>query len=172
MAALIGGLMFIASSLSVLAAVQGSKDNPLVTLGYLNDVFSNTILKTTNEKILQDQVTYEKKLDDKIIAYRAELSNQSGSGENSASALFSLVELASGQTLIGSVGCEMMLRVGSAQCVSSESPGLIDVTSGAVLENGQNLVKNHLYMVTIEGRSVKALGGTVKLMVQGSYQIQ
>lgn len=172
MAAFIASLMFIASSLTVFAAVQGSKENPLVTLSYLKDVFSKTILQETDQKILQNKTTYEKKLDDKIAAYREEMKNLSGSGGSSSSAAFSVVDLASGQTLTGSVGCEMMLRVGNAQCVSASSPGLIDATSGSVLENGVSLAKNHLYMVTIDGRSVRAVGGSVKLMVQGSYTLK
>lgn len=169
---MIVSLMFIASSLTVLAAVQGSKENPLVTLGYLTDVFSKTILQQTEQKILEGKATFEKKLDDKIAAYRTELNHSNGAEGNSASAVFSVVDLASGQTLTGSVGCEIMLRVGSAQCVSPSSPGLIDSTSGTVLENGASLAKNHLYMITIEGRSIKSVGGAVKLMVQGSYTIK
>ncbi|MDF2838589.1 MAG: hypothetical protein K0S60_292 [Evtepia sp.] len=170
LATLIAGLMFIASSLSVLAAVQGSKENPLITLSYLTDVFSKTVVQETDQRILQDKTTYEKKLDDKIASYRTELNSQSGSGGTAG--VFSVVDLASGQMLTGSIGCEIMLRVGSAQCVSTGSPGLIDATSGTVLENNTSLVKNHLYMVTVEGRSVKAVGGAVKLMVQGSYSVK
>lgn len=172
LAALVAGLMFIASSLSVLAAVQGSKENPLITLSYLKDVFSKTILQETDTKILQDKASFEKKLDDKISAYRMEMNNQGNTGGNSGSGVFSVVDVASGQTLTGSVGCQIMLRIGSAQCVSAGSPGLIDATLGSVLEDGMSLVKNHLYMVSIEGRSVRAVGGAVKLMVQGSYTIK
>ena len=33
-------------------------------------------------------------------------------------------------------------------------------------------MKNHLYMMTIEGRGVKAGSGTVKVLVRGSYTIK
>ena len=32
--------------------------------------------------------------------------------------------------LVGDIGCEVMLRVGSAACVSPSTPGLIDETTG------------------------------------------
>jgi hypothetical protein len=65
-----------------------------------------------------------------------------------------------------------MLRVGSASCVAPSSPGLIDETDGTTLESGKGLVKNHLYMMTIDERGVKATAETVKLLVRGSYSIR
>lgn len=67
-----------------------------------------------------------------------------------------MVTLTSGQVLTGDIGCEVMLRVGTAVCVSPSSPGLIDETAATALNNGSALVQNHLYMMTIEGRGVRA----------------
>ena len=39
------------------------------------------------------------------------------------------------------------------------------------LNNGSALVQNHLYMMTIEGRGVRATAGTTKLLVRGSYTV-
>ena len=75
------------------------------------------------------------------------------------------------RTLTGDIGCEVMLRVGSAVCVAPSDPGLIDETSGSALANGGSLVQNHLYMMTIEGRGVRASAGTVKVMARGSYTV-
>ena len=55
--------------------------------------------------------------------------------------------------------------------MSPSSPGLIDQSSASVLNNNGALVQNHLYMMTIEGRGVKATAATTKLMVRGSYTI-
>ena len=82
-----------------------------------------------------------------------------------------MVTLSNGQTLTGQIGCEVMLRVGSAVCVSSSAPGLIDETAASTLNNGGGLVQNHLYMMTIENRGVKATAATTKLLVRGSYTI-
>ena len=39
------------------------------------------------------------------------------------------------------------------------------------LESGKALVKNHLYMMTISDRGVRATAATVKLLVRGGYTI-
>ena len=77
----------------------------------------------------------------------------------------------SDQQLKLEVGCEVMLRVGTATVVSNTEPGLIDVTTGGTLGNGKGLEKNHLYMATIADRAVKAGADTVKLLVRGGYTL-
>lgn len=84
---------------------------------------------------------------------------------------FVLVTMNKGQTLKGQVGTEVMLRVGTAVCTASSAPGLIDTSSASTLDNGAALAKNHLYMMTIEERGVKATAGTVKLLVRGGYTV-
>lgn len=173
LAACIACLVFVGGSLTVLAAVQGSQDNPLVTLGYLKDVFTKNMLQEADKKISDSKSEYEKKLDSKVSAYTEEMKKlqASGGGTSAPGAVFTMVNLSAGQSLVGSVGCEVMLRVGNAVCVSSGTPGLIDTTTGGTLDGGKALVQNHLYMMTMEGRSVKAQGGSVKLLVRGVYAI-
>ncbi len=141
------GLMTTAS----LAAEAGSSGDPLVTLSYLNDTFFNTIMQRVDQKI-------------------AERTGQAVSGGTS-SASFVVVTLSEGQTLTGGIGCEVMLRVGSAVCVSPSDPGLIDETTASTLADGAALVQNHLYMMTIEGRGVRATAATTKVLARGSYTV-
>ena len=155
-AALLSGLL----SLTVTAAAGvGTDDDPLVTLSYLKETFMDDIMKKVDEKIAGRN---------KQIAQQ--LGGQVSSGENVAST-FTVVTLSNGQVLTGDIGCEVLLRVGTAVCVSPSSPGLIDQSSASVLNNNGALVQNHLYMMTIEGRGVKATAGTTKLMVRGGYTI-
>ena len=143
-------LLVICGALNVTlsaAAEAGSADDPLVTLSYLNETFMDDIMDRVDEKIAQRDA-------------------QSGTASG-----FAVVTLSSGQTLVGDIGCEVMLRVGSAVCVASSAPGLIDETTAGTLNNGGALVQNHLYMMTIEGRGVKAGSDTTKLLVRGSYTI-
>ena len=135
-----------------MAADAGSSGDPLVTLSYLNDTYLKEILA---------------KVDSKIAQRGGSLSGGS-SGEASS---FVLVTLQNGQTLKGGIGCEVMLRVGTAVCVASSAPGLIDATGGSTINNGAALTKNHIYMMTIEDRGVKATAATVKLLVRGSYTV-
>lgn len=137
---------------ATLAADAGSAQDPLVTLSYLNETFLGTILQRVDQKI-------------------AERSGQAVSGGGTSSSSFVVVTLSQGQTLTGDIGCEVLLRVGGASCISPSSPGLIDETSAGVLENGGALARNHLYMMTIEGRGIRADAATTKLMVRGGYTV-
>lgn len=134
----------------------GSASDPLVTLSYLNDVFLGQIMT---------------KVDQKITARNSQLLQQSGGAGGMSGVEFAVVTLSKGQVLTGDIGCEVMLRVGTASCVSPSNPGLIDETTAASLNNGGALAANHLYMMTIEGRGVKAGSDTTKLLVRGSYTI-
>ena len=136
-----------------LAAEAGSTQDPLVTLSYLNDTFFNNIMQRVDQRI-------------------AERTGQAlPSGGSSGAASFVVVTLNEGQTLTGGIGCEVMLRVGSAVCVSPSDPGLIDETTASTLANGGALVQNHLYMMTIDGRGVRVAAGTVKVLARGSYTV-
>ena len=147
----------ILSTTVSLAAEAGSEGDPLVTLSYLNDTFLDTILT---------------KVDQKIAARNSQIAQELGGQSASGTALtFTVVTLSKGQVLTGDIGCEVMLRVGTASCVSPSSPGLIDESSASTLNNGGALVQNHLYMRTIEGRGVKATAAATKLLVRGTYTI-
>ena len=143
-----------------LAAEPGTDQDPLITLSYLNDTFMKEIMAKVNEKIAGRNTQIAQQISEEIA------------GEGSGVAeTFAVVTLTKGQVLTGGIGCEVMLRVGTASCVSPSNPGLIDQTDGKTLGNGSALVQNHLYMMTIEGRGVKATADTTKLMVRGAYTI-
>ena len=141
------------------ASGVGTDHDPLVTLSYLKETFTKDILKQVDEKIAarNNQIAQQ-------------VGGQVGTGAQTASE-FTVVTLSNGQVLTGDIGCEVLLRVGTAICVSPSAPGLIDESSAAVLNNSGALAQNHLYMMTIEGRGVKATAATTKLMVRGSYTI-
>lgn len=143
-----------------LAAEAGSAGDPLVTLSYLNETFLGNIMTAVDQKIAarNNQIVQQ-------------LGGSVSGGGTSTAATFTVVTLSSGQTLTGDIGCEVMLRVGTAVCVSPSTPGLIDETAASTLNNGGALVQNHLYMMTIENRGVRATAATTKLLVRGSYTI-
>lgn len=155
MAALV--LVMAALSITAFAADPGSEKDPLVTLSYLKETFYTSIMK---------------EVDEKIDARNTQIAAQvSGTSSAAAADTFTVVTLTDGQILKGDIGCEVMLRVGSAVCVSPSSPGLIDETDASILNSSGALVKNHLYMMTIEDRGVKATAATTKLLVRGGYTI-
>ena len=146
---------------TVLAA--GDKNDPLVTLSYLEE----TVLpeKTADSK----KTELAGQFDQKLEAYQKQLNQGAAGGSDTAT--YSVVTLSKNQQLKLEVGCEVMLRVGTATVVSNTEPGLIDVTTGGTLGNGKGLEKNHLYMATIADRAVKAGADTVKLLVRGGYTL-
>ena len=155
-------LLLVSSLLTAtvsVAAEAGSGSDPLVTLSYLKETFMDDILKKVDDKIAVRNSQIARQLEGEITG---------GSGVAST---FTVVTLTQGQTLTGDIGCEVMLRVGSAACVSPSAPGLIDESTAATLNNGGALVQNHLYMMTIEGRGVRATAATTKLLVRGGYSI-
>lgn len=155
-------LCTVLATTAALGAEAGSAQDPLVTLSYLNDTFLSTILARVDEKIAARNAQ---------LGYAAPETPPGTTPIGTSASSFTVVTLSNGQTLTGDIGCEVMLRVGSAVCVSSSNPGLIDESSAAVLNNGGALAQNHLYMMTIENRGVRATAATTKLLVRGGYTI-
>lgn len=152
--------------IGVAYATAGSAEDPLVTLSYLNNIFAPQVTGEMENMVAEKSTELETRFNEAL----AEVPTGGTGGE--AASVFSVVTLNKGQVLVGEIGCEVMLRVGTAECVSSGSTGLIDVTDGSVLGDGKELVKNHLYMVTISTRSVKATADTVKVLVRGPYAVE
>lgn len=146
---------------TVAYAAAGGAEDPLVTLSYLNGVYTGKVQAMVDDTVDARKAELEQALADVLAGQDV----PSGS-----SAVFSVVTLNKGQALVGRVGCEVMLRIGSAAC-GADSVGLIDTTAGSVLGNGAALAPNHLYMITIEPRTVTATSNTAKLLVRGPYTI-
>lgn len=137
------------------ASNYGTSADPLITLSYLNESLTPSLLGQ-----------FQKELSGAVQELEAEI-NQSSAAAGS----YQVVTLKSGQIIKGKVGCELLLRIGTAACVAQYSPGLVDMTGGGSLDSGGSLEKNHLYLVTIEGGGLKATASTVKVLARGSYTI-
>lgn len=154
-------LVLFAMGIGVYAGANyGSKTDPLITLSYLEEVFTQELLS----QVKADTGASAKDLADKL--------NKIIATSSPAAQPYKVVTLTQGQVLQGSVGCEILLRIGTANCKASESPGLVDATSGGTIDNGAALTKNHLYMVTIDGGGFTATAATVKAVVRGVYTIK
>ena len=177
----LAGILLVSYTLlvvSVMAAgTAGSETDPLVTLSYLNDTFMTQLMGKVDEKL----AVRDKELSDKLAAQVQQdtkaLTDKYGAGVTTStggdwSETFTVVTLSNGQTLYGEIGCEVMLRVGTAVCVTSSSPGLIDETTATTIGNNAALTQNHLCMMTVDGRGVRATAASVKLLVRGGYTIQ
>lgn len=112
---------------AVLAA-GGDESDPLVTLSYL----TQTVTPITSSRWTSRRPSWQSELlaqlNTAIADYKMAVEGSGASGGTSAS--YSVVTLTSGQTLALGVGCEVMLRVGTATLAANTDPGLIDVSTG------------------------------------------
>ena len=162
--AVIAAAAVAAVSLGALAADVGSESDPLVTLSYLTQQFTPSVLSQVDGQITKAKAELAAQLDAKI-------QGGGGGSVSSASSVFETVTLAQGQKVVGAAGCEMMLRSGSATCTAANNPGLIDLTGGAELNAGAAVTANHLYMTT-EGSGGMTAATAATVLVRGSYTVQ
>lgn len=152
-------------------ATGGDRSDPLVTLSYLED----TVIPEILSKLKTDTKTLNKDLKsdlaNQIDAYEDDMKTLLESGTTVGSDTYVLVTLSAGQTMALDVGCELMLRVGSATINAATSPALIDIATGGTINSGASLEKNHLYMATIPDRTLTPTADTVKLLVRGGYTV-
>lgn len=148
------------------ALAAGDQEDPLVTLSYLNQTAIPQIVEQVEERTAQRQEELEESFRTQLNQYQ-----QGNQGGETASAGYTLVTLAQGQVMQLEVGCEVLLRVGAASVQADSSPALIDLSAGGTADGGAALEKNHLYMSTIEGRTLTADAATVKVLVRGGYTV-
>lgn len=139
----------------------GTSSDPLITLSYLTDELTPEIMAKVQKQLDEKQSELEKKYSELLAAQKSVNSDT-----------YSVVTLSKGQELIGAVGCEIMLRIGTADCVAKNTPGLIDSSTGGSINNDTTLTVNHMYMVTIADHGIRASSGTVKVLVRGEYSIK
>ena len=192
-------VVLTATGYFAIGAEYGSQDDPLVTLSYINDVLSPNTMKNIDSIFAQKQQELTAQIDQKMGNLDAQIDDkisqlqkqyvQTGIGDDVIQAAANLVidklngslgpgegaqwkviKLVKGKVLTGKVGCELLLRFGSSVCVASGSPGLIDLSNGCDLANGGILEANHLYLITVDGRGIKATSDAT-LLVCGNYTV-
>ena len=147
------------------AGTAGTEDDPLVTLSYLDEVFTARVTEQFRQELDEKESALREALEERVAALEAQVP-----GEGKAGGDYAVETLSDGQTLIARRGTELMLRVGEAVVTADDEPGLVDTSTAGNLADGGSLVKNHLYMVTINGNGIRAVG-TVKVVARGEYTI-
>ena len=194
-AMLTGGLMM------AFADKEGTSSDPLVAKSYIDNVFKPEIMALVDEAVakvggyngdaqkLIDQ--YSKQIDEKLAGlsgkaaelaadqnFKAILQDAINARVNSltvtpaANDTFKVITLSSGQKIICGVGCEIMLRIGSAKALGNYYPVFIDITANSEIKSGTALVKNHLYLCTISDNGFQATANNTKVLVRGPYTIK
>ncbi len=155
-------LLILATVLSVCVSadsVYSTKDDPLVSLSYVEDVLAPQIVEQVMEKVEAEYV----KLDD--------VSKESGGN-------YETVSLKKGQSLIASSCCEIVILSGTANTVVTSvsvikaEGGINDLTSGLVVKNGEELPSSHYLIISKgDGRGFSVTSESLVLLVRGDYNI-
>lgn len=151
-------------------AANGDQNDPLITLSYLQQTVIPDVVSQVETKSMARQKELEQTFSNQITQYKQDVAGLAGSGSGGG-ASYTLVTLVSGQTMSLSVGCEVLLRIGTVTVNAATSPALIDVSAGGTINAGTSLTKNHLYMATISDRTLTPTAATVKLLVRGDYSV-
>lgn len=145
---LLGVMAIVLGGTSVFSE-PGSEKDPLVSLSYL-------------EKRIE-QIKYY--IDEK-------LSNINGDPQTTETNSLEIVNINSGQSIIGKSGTEIILRGGKAKIIAAELGGLSDLTGGKDLGTNTLVPANHLLLVPRDdGRGVHAITDAI-FLVRGSYEIR
>ena len=143
---IIASALMISFGTIIHAVDPGSADDPLITLSYFTEKFEEL-----KEELIKD--------------------TEEATEPDLSAAIFKLVNLKAGSTLICSEGVEFIIRTGKMEAIASSSGGLSDVTSGTNIDNGVLVPYNHHIIIPRnDGRGLKVTTGGA-LMIKGEYEI-
>lgn len=126
----------------------GSSRDPLISKSYVDEKIEE----------IKDYI------DDRIKSDRP--------GRPSGSREMEVVELRKGESIIGEMGTEIIVRSGNTVAISSELGGISDVTDGRDLDTNERLKENHLIIIPrSDGRGIYSRGVSF-VMVRGAYSLK
>ena len=138
-----------------------------------------TELAAVNEKLAATEAKLTES--EKKLAELEEKLAQSSPVSPAVSSSWEVIYLTTGQTLLATSPCAIILRAGAAVVVSpfngqdgSSPQGLSDLTAGADILSGTSLVSNHHILVPRgnDGRGIQITSeGGAYIMVQGGYTV-
>lgn len=155
-AAAVAALAITAGSVTVLAT-QGDKDDPLVTLSYLQKVVTPELEKKVDEAVKANSEELAKQLDIAITSYETRVDEKLAQ----AGAVFRSKELKPGERYTADAGRELLLVSGNATAVGT----LVDTTAGGTVSDGGRLTVGHLYVTASADAGMKA-AADVSVMVR------
>jgi hypothetical protein len=145
-------ISIIGATVATAASIYGTREDPLVSLSYINDRLTPDILSQVSAEIH----TRASQLQTAIDNASEQVTN------------FTLINVSAGQRLNLTSGAEFILRSGNATCVTGSE--MINVTSGSSIYQNDSIAANNLYMASASGDGFYA-SNDVSVMVRGSYTI-
>ncbi len=171
----------LATQLSAAQAQPGSAEDPLVTKSYVDGKISQitgvspstgTSSSSGNEAIVNDvlaQLEIIYGISKKVGTGSANTSSSSSKPEGEA---FEPVFASAGQIVVGLEGAEIILRSGKAVAYCPGENGVINVSKGIDLKNGDEVDLNNMLIVPrSDGRGISATTD-IWVIIKGGYEIK
>ena len=130
---------------TALAAAQGSQEDPLITLSYLESVLRPDLEKKVDAAVAANEAA----LMEKVNAAVAKAGPATGGAQ---SAVFAARDLAQGDSFTPGSGREILVVSGALTAVGK----LTDTTAGTTVNAGAALEVGHLYITSSDSAGCKA----------------
>ena len=148
-AAMLCALAITVGGVTALAAAQGSQEDPLITLSYLESVLRPDLEKKVDGLVKDNEKALTEKLDAAIAGYEKAVD---GALASAPSAAFRSKSLAKNESFTPGAGREVLVISGTLTAVGQ----LTDTTAGTVVSAGTALEVGHLYVTGSDSAGCKA----------------
>jgi hypothetical protein len=152
------------------AASPGTPSDPLVSRSYVDEKINQLMLTLTASSLPATDELVGEVLTKLEFLYGDKLTG-SAAGTAADAQTYVPVSVSAGQLVLGGEGTEIILRSGRADSFCQGANGLVDVTAGADVLNGQPLAANHLLIVPRDDNRGAAVREDAWFMIKGSYRI-
>ena len=151
----------------------GSQQDPLISLSYVSDTYTNDVLKQIENKAKTSLDTTQTNLDSKLseissdeaLEQKLVIETAAALGLNTNARASLSNSFSNGTKLQLAKTTEICLTSGSANIASGE---LINVTTGRIVSSGSALVRNQLYLSPSANNVIK-LTSPAKVDISGNY---
>lgn len=148
-AAIVCALAVAAAGITAVAATQGSQEDPLLTLSYLDKVLRPQLEEQVTAAVEANRSQLQTQLEQAAASYESRVDETLASAGTGA---FLSKTLAQGDSFTPGAGREFLLTSGGATALGS----LTDTTAGRTVQAGESLAVNHLYLTADQSSGCKA----------------
>lgn len=148
-AAMLCALAIAAGGITAIAANQGSQEDPLLTLSYLDKVLKPQLETQVDQAVERNKTDLMEKLDKAVADYESRVDQRLAAAGVGA---FQSKSLAKGEQFTPGAGRELLVVSGEVTAVGQ----LTDTTAGTAVQAGDKLTAGHLYVTAAAGAGCKA----------------
>lgn len=161
-------LLTLALCLTAAFAAGGDAGDPLISLSYLQNIFTSSADTQISQKLDQADTGVREEMDQQISGMKADI--LAASGLNTALS-YQEAMLNEGDTLSGDTGLTVLPLAGDIQLTILEG-AVVDATAGSEVSSGTILTANHRYIVAESSLArFTATSPTAILSYQGPYAL-